>query len=229
MSRSPLSTVAIVAVAAIAASSVAARSETPSAVDMLFEQKHIAGVSPGTELVYKFERKPSNEAVLGKAFSDDIKVKIESDSPDGKKNVVLQIYTGERARDPHRITGMDGNPMLVVYLDNAVAHFRDLAGGDRAYLKNKFSSDIGKSGKLEPATITYKGEQIAGYRLSVTPYLNDPARLKMRGYEGATFSIVLSDKIPGYFAKMVSSYTNTNKDGPTLEETTTLDGVGEVK
>lgn len=229
MSRSPLTAIAIVSAVAFAANSAEAGGTPPSATDMLFEQKHIVGISPGTELVYKFERKPSDEKMLGKGFSDDIKVKIESDAPDGKKNVLLQIYTGERARDPNRITGMDGNPMLIVYLDNAVAHFKDLAGGDRAYLKNMFSANIGKEGKLEPATITYKGEQVAGYRMSVTPYANDAARSKMRGFEGATFSIFLSDKIPGYFAKMVSSFTNSNKDSPTLEEITTLDGVGDVK
>jgi hypothetical protein len=45
----------------------------------------------------------------------------------------------------------------------------------------------------------------------------------------ATFTIALSDKIPGYLAKMVSLYKNTDKTIPTLEETTTLEGVGDVK
>ncbi len=229
MSTSSLTAIAIAAAAAFAANAAEAGGTPPSAVDMLFEHKHIVGISPGTELVYKFERKPSNEALLGKSFSDDIKLTIESDAADGKKNVVVQIYSGESARDPQRITDMTGNPLLVVYLDNAVAHFKELAGGDRAYLKNTFSKHIGQSAKLEPVTITYKGAQIAGYKMAVTPYASDPARSKMRGYEGATFSIFLSDKIPGYFAKMVSNFTNSNKDGPTLEEITTLDGVGEVK
>ncbi|MGQ0456570.1 MAG: hypothetical protein ACT4OU_05865 [Hyphomicrobium sp.] len=213
----------------IGAINAAAATESKPAVDLLFETKHITAIEPGTELVYKFERKPSNEALLGKGFSDDITVKIESDAGNGKKNVLVQIYSGDRAREPHRITEMDGNPMLVVYLDNAVAHFKELAGGDRAYLKNTFSKDIGKSGKLEPVSISYKGEAVPGYRVSVTPYANDPARSKMRGFEGAKFSIFISDKIPGFFAKMVSSYTNTGKDAPTLEEITTLEGVGEVK
>lgn len=229
MSRLLASAAAIVVAGAIGAAGAGAATEINPAVEILFEAKHITAVQPGTELVYKFERKPSDEKVLGLGFTDDIKVKIESEATEGRKNVLVQLYSGERARDPQRITEMDGNPMLVVYLDNAVAHFRELAGGDRAYLKNTFSSDIAKSGKLEPATITYKGEQVAGYRVTVTPYVDDPARAKMRGFEGAKFSIFLSEKIPGYFAKMVSQYTNTGKEAPTLEEVTTLEGVGEVK
>lgn len=229
MSRILLAAIAGAAAGFIGAIGANAANDSNPAVDMLFETKHITGIAPGTELVYKFERKPSNEKILGAGFSDDIRVKIESDAAEGKKNVLVQIYSGDRARDPQRITEMDGNPMLVVYLDNAVAHFRELAGGDRAYLKNAFSKEIGVSGKLEAVTITYKGEPVPGFRVSLTPYANDPARAKMRGFEGARFSIILSDKIPGHFAKMVSDFVNADKSGPSLEEVTTLDGVGDVK
>lgn len=199
------------------------------ATEILFDAKHIVNVPAGTELVYKFVSAPSNEKLLGKAFSDDIKVKVESDGVEGKKNVLVTIYSGERARDPNRITDMDGNPLLIIYLDNAVGHFRQLAGGDRAYLKNQFSKSIGTSPKIAPVKITYKGAEIDGQSVTVTPFADDPSRAKMRGYEGAEFKIVISDKIPGQFAQMTSSYTNSQKDAPTLIETTTLDGVGGVK
>lgn len=209
--------------------SAANAAETPKVADVLFERPHIASVPAGTELVYKFVRKPSNEKLLGAGFSDDITVKVESDGNPGKKNVMVQIYSGERARDPEQITNMDGNPMLVIYLDGAVAHFRQLAGGDAAYLKGTFSRYLGTSAKIDPVTITYNGQQVDGYQVTATPYADDPSRAKMNGFEGATFTIALSEKIPGYFAKMTSKYTNDDKNGPSLEETTTLDGVGDVK
>jgi len=80
--------------------SAANAAETPKVADVLFERPHIASVPAGTELVYKFVRKPSNEKLLGAGFSDDITVKVESDGNPGKKNVMVQIYSGERARDP---------------------------------------------------------------------------------------------------------------------------------
>ncbi len=215
---------------ALAAHATAAADATPKATDLLFEGKHIASISPGTELLYKFVRKPSNEQVLGPGYTDDIKVKVESDGAPGKKNVLVEMFTGERAKDPNRITDMDGNPMLVVYLDTALGHFRLLAGGDPAYLKNKFSSSFTKpDAKVEPIKISYKGGDVDGYRVTVSPFASDPARSKMRGFETSTFSISLSDKIPGHFAQMIANYTNSQKDAPTLEERMTLDGVGDVK
>lgn len=224
-----LRNLAVLATLASVPLATAFSADAPKAASILFEVPHIASVAPGTELVYRFERKPSDEKKLGLGFSDDIKVKIESDGAPGKKNVLVQIYSGERARDPQRITDMDGNPMVVVYLDNAVAHFQQLAGGDRAYLKNMFSKYIGEAAKVEQVTIDYKGDKLAGYKIVMTPYADDRARAKMRGYEGAQFTISVSEKIPGYLAKMVSNYTNSAKDGPRLEETMTLDGVGAIQ
>lgn len=230
MSKSLLSIAAGTVLAVAAATSAgAADGDAKKATDMLFEAKHIVNIAAGTELLYKFERKPSNEKLLGPGYVDDIKVKVESDGVQGKKNVLVEMYSGERKRDPNRITDMDGNPMLIIYLDNALGHFQQLAGGDRAYLKNRFSKGLGEKSTLAPVKISYKGADVDGYRISVSPFADDPSRAKMRGYEGAAFTIVVSDKIPGQFVQMTSNYTNSQKDAPNLVETTTLDGVGAIK
>ena len=230
MFKSLVSTVAAALVAVSLATTVAAASEdSKKASNMLFETPHIAAVPAGTKFVYKNERVPSSEQLLGKGFTDDITVDVESDGAPGKKNVVVKLYSGERARDPQRITDMDGNPMLVVFLDNALGRFQQLAGGNRGYLKNKISKSIGDDSTLTPVKISYNGADVDGYRVQVKPFANDPSRAKMRGYEVAEFSIVISDKIPGQFAQMIANYTNTQKDAPTLLDTMTLEGVGAIK
>jgi hypothetical protein len=220
---------AALAVLALSVPGAAMAEDMPKPADILFNRPHISSVAAGTVLDYKFVRKPSNEKTLGAGFSDDITLKIDSDGAPGKKNVVLQIYSGDRARDPQRIEGMDGNPLLIVYLDSAVSHFRQLAGGDSAYLKGMFSRYLADGATIAPVKILYNGQEVSGYQITATPYANDPARAKMRGFENATFKIALSDKIPGYLAQMVSDYTSTDKTAPSLVETTTLVGVGDVK
>ena len=220
---------AVLAALALLVPAAAGAEDLPKPTDILFNSPHIASVSAGTVLDYKFVRKPSNEKLLGAGFTDDITVTVESDAGPGKKNVLVQMYTGERARDPQRITGMDGNPMMIVCLDNAVSHFRELAGGDSDYLKNTFSRYLATDATIAPVKILYKGQEIDSYQITATPYANDRAKSKMGGFENATFKLALSDKIPGYLAQMVSDFTNTDKAAPTLVETTTLEGVGEVK
>ena len=225
-----LATATAAAFAAALSSGVAAATEdSKKATAMLFETPHIVDVKPGTKFVYKNVRKPSDEAQLGKGFTDDITVDVESDGAPGKKNVVVKLYTGERARDPNRITDMDGNPMLVVFLDNTLGRFQQLAGGDRGYLKNHFSRSIGEESTLTPVKISYNGADVDGYRIDVKPFANDPARARMRGFENMTVSIVISDKIPGHFAKMTADFANSQKDAATLLDTMTLEGVGDIK
>jgi hypothetical protein len=219
----------LIALAMLFPSAAGAAGETPKPADILFERPHIASIAAGTVLDYKFVRKPSDAKALGPGFTDDITVTIESDGAPGKKNVLVKIYSGDRAREPQRITDMDGNPMLVVYLDSAVSHFRQLAGGDSAYLKGMFSRYLANGATIAPVKIMYKGQEVDGYQVTATPYADDPAKAKMNGFEDAKFTIALSDKIPGYFAQMVSNYTSTDKTAPSLLETTTLDGVGAVK
>jgi hypothetical protein len=197
--------------------------------EVLFDTKHIVNMATGTELTYKFERLPSNDKLLGLGFTDDYKLKIEGDGTAGKKNVVINIFSGDRARDPQHMTDMDGNPILLVFLDTAVGHFQQLASGDRFYFQSKFRKSFKETAKIAPVKISYKGQDVDGYRVTVTPFTDDPSRAKMRGFEPAEFTITISDKIPGQFAQMISNFTNTQKDAPTLVEKTTLDGVGEVK
>ena len=228
--KTSLRFVSAAALAAVVSSAAnAANEQAAKAVEMLFETKHIATMSNGTELVYNYVRAPSDETILGVAYKDDIKLKIEGDGAPGKKNVVVDMFSGDRKREPNRITDMDSNPMLLVYLDAAVGHFQQLTGGDRPYFKNKFRKSLAEASTLLPVKIAYKGQDVDGYKVSVVPFIDDPARAKMRGFEIAEFSIVISDKIPGQFAKMTSNFINSQKDSPTLVETTTLDGVGDVK
>jgi hypothetical protein len=215
--------------AMLSTAALAATEESKKATNLLFEGKHIANVAPGTELVYKFERLPSNEKVLGPGFTDTITVKVESDAAPGKKNVVVNMFTGDRAHDPNHLTDMDGNPMLLVFLETALGHFQLLAGGDRGYLKSQFTHGIGDTSTLAPVKISYKGAEVDGYKVTVIPFVADPAKARMHGFEGSVFTLVLSDKIPGKFAQMVSDYKNSQTGGPELVEKMTLEGVGDVK
>lgn len=230
MLKSIVATATAAALAVSLSTAAAAASEdSKKATVMLFETPHIAGIKPGTKFVYKNERKPSDETQLGKGFTDDITVDVESEGAPGKKNVLVKLYSGDRAREPQRITDMDGNPMLVVFLDNALARFGQLAGGNRAYLKNMISRSIGDHSTLTPVKIAYNGSDVDGFRVVVKPFENDPSRAKMRGFENSEFTIVISEKIPGHFAKMIANFANTQKNAATLLDTITLEGVGEIK
>lgn len=206
-----------------------AGNSTPSATAVLFDAPHLANVAKGTTLAYRFERQVSEPKLLGEPFADDIKVDVVNDGDAGTKTVVVKVFTGDRGRDPQKIEGMTGNPLLVVFLDRAVNNLAMLSGGSRPYLKQKLKMSFANGAKVEPVEIAFNGASVKGNRIEVKPFVGDPNALKMMGYDGATFDIVVSDQIPGHFVTLASHYASPTKDSPKLDETIKLDGVGDIK
>ncbi|MFN3869305.1 MAG: hypothetical protein ACK4MF_09590 [Hyphomicrobiaceae bacterium] len=224
-----------VAAAILAASSLATSpspakaAPAPAATAVLFDASHLANMGAGDHVTYSFERKGSDPALLGENFTDTVKVGVTAVEDGGTRAVSVDIFTGARARPEQKISGMTGNPVLVLFLDRAVSNFAALAGGQRPYLKNRFKQQLDQSSKVEPVSISYNGQTFEGFRVSVSPFVGDPNALKMRGYDGSSFEVVVCDKIPGHFVATRSLYVTPSADGLRLEETLKLDGVGEIK
>ncbi len=209
--------------------SLRAANATPAATAMLFDAPHLSNVSMGTTLDYAFERKVSETKLLGEPFKDNIKVDVVKESADGKRTVVVKVFTGERGRPAQNIDGMTGNPLLVVFLDRAVNNLAMLSGGNRPYLKQKIKMSFVSGAKVEPVEIAYGGSTVKGNRIAVKPFAGDPNALKMMGYDGMSLEIVMSDQVPGHFVAMGSHYESPMQGSPKLDETIKLEGVGEIK
>jgi hypothetical protein len=205
---------------------VAAAGDPPSAVNLIFEHKHLSNVGQGKEVDYKFHRTVSDPKLLGEPFTDSITLKVVAAKPTGEKDVDLQIYTGERARDLQKLPGLTINPVFIVYFDQAVNSFSNLAGAKPPYLRQVFSMALKDKTKVEPIKVDYKGKQIDAYRISMNPYADDQNASKMQGWEGARYTLILSDEVPGEIVDLLSTYKNKFKGNEKLQlvERITLDG-----
>lgn len=197
--------------------------------DILFDTPQLDKVEEGSKLTYNFKRNVSEPKLLGPEFSDNLSLSILKVAEDGKRDVKVQIFSGDRARDPRTIDGLTANPVLVFYLDRAVANFAMLAGGNKGYLKNRFRLALRTTAKIEPVKIEYNGKTVDGHHVWVTPYINDPNKEKMSGYEGARFDFYVSDDVPGYLVELTSLFESSEAAAPKLDEHIVLDGAGVVK
>ena len=218
-------------VCALAASPALALAEadTSKSAQVLFDPPHLELVQKGNEVTYKFERKVSDEKLAGPGYTDEIKVGVFKVAADGKRDVSLQVFTGDRARSPWSETGMTGNPLLLWYLDNCINQFRAVAGGDRDFLKNTFKVALRDKSTFEDVKSTYDGKPVDATRISVVPFADSKDAKKMRGFEKSKFSILISPAVPGYFLEMASDYQSTEPGSPVVNEKINLVGVGAVK
>ncbi len=212
-------------VAACTGAAAAIAADPPKATDIIFEQKHLANIDPGKEVDYKFNRTVSNPDMLGQPFSDSITLKVTGMKPTGEKDVDLQIYTGDRARDLQKLPDLTINPVFLVYFNQAVNTFHQLAGGQQPYLTRVFSEGFKNKAKVEPIKVDYNGKKIDAYRVSMAPFIGDQSESKMQGWEGAEYVLVISDQVPGQIVDLISKYKNKYDDKDLrLVERTTLDG-----
>jgi hypothetical protein len=199
--------------------------DPPKPTDMIFEHKHLSNVPSGGKVAYKFNRTVTDAQTLGQPFADDITLKVAAEKPDGRKDVDLQIYTGDRARDLQKLEGFTVNPVFAVYFAQAVNTFHQLAGGQVTYLQKSFSDGWTKA-KVDPVKVDYNGKKIDAYRISMTPFVGDKYESKMQGWEGAQYDVVVSDQVPGEIVDLLATYHNRYPPATLkLTERITLTGV----
>jgi hypothetical protein len=201
----------------------------PAPTDLLFKQKQMDLVGRGDALTYKFNRKVSDEKLLGPAFSDDIRVGVTKINEKGEREVTLDVFSGNRAQDQQSYPDLTINPIFLWYLDRTVKHIAGLTGANSNYLKGRFRGSFDDKGKVELIKLQFGGKPVNGYKVSIMPYVDDPNASKMRGYNNSKFDIIVSDQVPGYFVELKMAIESPNKGTPKIEETLGIDGLGETK
>jgi hypothetical protein len=201
----------------------------PSVGQTLFETRQLDLIDKGREVAYRFDRKVSDEKLLGKAYADDIIVGVKNVGEKGEREVEFKAFTGEQAREPTSWPDLTINPLFIWYLERAVSNFNTLAGGNQMYIKAKFRAALGEKAEMVPTKIDLNGKSIDGYKITVAPFADDLNSKKMQGYEKSVFTIIVSKDAPGYFVDLQSTFESTFAASPKLEERISLVGLSEEK
>ncbi len=220
---------ALVASVLLVSPALAAAADTSKSAQLIFDPPHLELVQKGSEVTYKYERKVSDEKLAGPGYTDEIRVGVFKVTADGKRDVSLQVFSGDRARSPWSETGMTGNPLLLWYLDNCINQYRAVAGGDRDFLKNTFKVSLRDKSTFEDVKVQYEGKSVDAVRVTVVPFADSKDAKKMRGFEKSKFSILVSPAVPGYFLELATDLQSTDPKSPVVSEKINLVSVGAAK
>ncbi len=188
---------------------LAAAGEQPNPVEMIFQTRHLDLIQKGSGIVYKFEHNVSDEKLLGKAFSDDIKLDVTDITADNQSIVNVTVFTGERQRPVQNFDGLSINPAFVWFLDKCVENYRLVSGGNQAYLKGRLRDAFHDKATIEAVKTDYNGKSVDGHKITLVPFDGDPNAHKMNGFEKSKFTIVVSKDVPGYFVELGSDIFST--------------------
>jgi hypothetical protein len=200
--------------AGLATSAASAQEPISAAETLLFQTDHLKKVAPPAILSYAFTKTASAES----GFEDSVKLRIRS--VDGAKRVSVAFFTGERQIAFPEVTGVEGNPVLLCFLERDIHEMQRLTGGKSGYFRKAIRLALARSANVARTRVTYAGRESAAREVTIAPYVDDPLKDRMGKYASKTYVFTLSAAVPGgvYSARTFVPSANGTTETPLLDE-----------
>ncbi len=176
----------------------AANAADKDATALIFETPYIQRLNAPGRLIYLFEIKTANKDYFGSDFEDKIQVDVTAGKDgDGKKDLTVGMFTGERQRMIPTITNVSANESIMALLEWDLAKMKHYIPGEPTYFRNRFREAFRNKAKVEDTKFAYNGQEVTGSKITIRPFLNDPNAAKMDIFQTKVFEFVVSDAVPG--------------------------------
>lgn len=187
----------------VALSHAADPSEFTEAERQMFVTDHLGSLATPATLHYRTERRGSlQEPIDDKAV---LHLKRENDM------LVASVdwMSGSNRLELPPFDDIKGNPVLLHFLEREIREMNRLTGGSMNYYRKRIRMALAQSPGVEDTTADFQGRKVAATRITISPYLDDPARARYEKYAARNYTIVLSDEVPG----VVLAVTAELRDG----------------
>jgi hypothetical protein len=195
----------------------------PNAVDLLFDGKHYTATPPGSTITYRYTRFSGiKDGPFGVPIEDRVVETVAAGKEPDSRDLTVEAFTGERRLPTAHYDNMTGNPLLAQFLEYHVLDVAKALQGNPRYLKNAIRKALREGGPATPTEVTVNGQPHPGWRVVLRPFLNDPVKDKLRGFDSLTYTFVVSPAVPGEIASITVEATNP-EGGDLLKETLTYE------
>lgn len=165
--------------------------EYSEAERQLFVHPHLAGLVPPTELHYRYQRSGTMEAEV----ADRAVVSIGNVA--GVKAATVQYLSDERKLELPSIDSVDGNPVILHFLEREVRELKRLTGGAVGFYRNRIRKALAGDATVRAIEVPYGGNTVKAVEIRIDPYVNDPARSRFEKFSDRYYVMVLSPEVPG--------------------------------
>lgn len=215
------------ALLALAATNSFAQQDISDAEKRVFMTDHLKNIAVPASLSYKFTR----SGTLESAFEDKVSLSINAPNAGPGKNCHVDFLSGERQFRgmPDTIENATGNPVILAFLERDLVEMNRLTKGQPNYYRKRIRMALAQKAEAKSVTIKVSGKDIAAKEILLTPYEDDPARPRYEKFSNKSYTITLSNEIPGSVYKIHSVMKErSGKDSatakPMVEETLIFTG-----
>jgi hypothetical protein len=161
------------------------------AENQLFVRPHLAAVVLPARLHYRYQRTGSLEPEV----SDHATVTLTEQS--GNRAASVAYLADERKLELPPIGHVEGNPIILHFLEREVRELKRLTGGAAAFYRNRIRKALAGDATVRETEVSYNGKTVKGIEIRIDPYVDDPARSRFEKFADRYYVMVLSPEIPG--------------------------------
>jgi hypothetical protein len=160
---------------------------------MLFMTPQIAGLKPPTTLRYTFRK----SGPLEEAFQDSVGVVLTAQAGGKCCAARGEFLTGARRLQLPDVEDAEGNPAVMYFLEHDVREMQRLTKGNQNHFRKRIRMAIYSEATVADIRLSYRGHEVDGKLITITPYLDDPNRPRYEKFARKEYRFMLSDAVPG--------------------------------
>jgi hypothetical protein len=171
-------------------------SEYSEAERQLFVRPHLAAVTPPARLHYRYER----TGTLEPEVSDNATLLLRESA--GARSADVNYLSESRKLELPSVAYVDGNPIILHFLEREVRELKRLTGGSVSFYRNRIRKALAGDAKVKETEVTYNGKTVKGTEIRIDPYVDDPARSRFEKFADRYYVMILSPDVPGEVYQM---------------------------
>ena len=189
-----------------------AANDFSAAEQAIFIENHLGKLKPPLTLQYRYRKTGTLEG----AFDDKVDVMLKARDDGSCCAASAQFLTGPRAMRQPEMDGVEGNPVVLYFLERDIHEMQRLTKGKANYFRKRIRMAIYQGATIHAVTLPYRGHPIEAQEISISPYLDDPNRSRYQDLANKQYVFLLSKAVPGGIYGIRSRIDGKSADVPPL-------------
>ncbi|HEX7155661.1 MAG TPA: hypothetical protein VF229_00505 [Burkholderiaceae bacterium] len=206
-----------------------AREEAPQPISraetLLFMSNHLAALAVPRRLHYEFRKSGSLEA----GFEDTVDIDVTPGAEAGTRDGSARFFSGDRRVPYPTVEHVEGNPVLLFYLEREIREMSRLTGGKPDYFRKRIRMALADHFDVREIQVQVASGLVDATQIVISPYLDDPNRARFENLATKTYVFTISDRVPGTIYQVEGRVPASDKgSAAVLVETLTFVSSGEI-
>jgi hypothetical protein len=159
----------------------------------LFVSKPLAQLKPPVSLRYHYRKSGS----LEEGFEDEVVLKLRAQDNGSCCVASTQFLSGSRQLQLPDVEAAEGNPAILYFLERDIREMQRLTKGQANYFRKRIRMAVSLQTELREVTLRWRGREVPGREISLSPYLDDPLRARFEKLANKQYIFTLSDAVAG--------------------------------